>query len=154
MRVAARGSTWDREDNIPSVVPFCCGASAARVQQNREKCTLLLSLMHSCGLPSTAVLTAGAAALQMPLTEEEIYQLYKHLALPYHPPCVVNFMQSLLREDGMIDAFAATCSRSGSICGSAPSWVGAFTAWDQYTNRRYANEARTVLRVAVSLLLY
>ncbi|KAL8272257.1 hypothetical protein Esti_003813 [Eimeria stiedai] len=77
--------------------------------------------------------------VQVPLTDDELHQLYVHLGEPSHSPCVVQFMQSLLREEEMVDAFAAACSSGLS---GAPSWVGAFTAWDQYTNKRYTNEAR------------
>ncbi|OEH78730.1 hypothetical protein cyc_01652 [Cyclospora cayetanensis] len=84
-------------------------------------------------------------AVQVPLTDDEVYQLYIHLGLPSHSSCVANFMQSLMREDGMIDAFAAAANGSSKgPSGATPLWVGAFTAWDQYTNKRYTNEGARI----------
>ncbi|XP_026193389.1 uncharacterized protein LOC34618624 [Cyclospora cayetanensis] len=89
-------------------------------------------------------------AVQVPLTDDEVYQLYIHLGLPSHSSCVANFMQSLMREDGMIDAFAAAANGSSKgPSGATPLWVGAFTAWDQYTNKRYTNEVPALLYVFV-----
>ena len=72
-------------------------------------------------------------ALGQPLPETELRALAQH-GTSYSAPCLLQWMDALTGEDGMVDSFAAV----------HPHAEERFTCWNQSTNRRYENDGMRI----------
>ncbi|KAF8819459.1 putative Dna-(apurinic or apyrimidinic site) lyase [Cardiosporidium cionae] len=82
-------------------------------------------------------------AIQVPLTLNEQKQL-STIGESFHPPCLQKWMQALFQEDLMVDTFATV----------HPTYKGRFTAFDQYSNKRYTNEGVRIDYILLDPALY
>jgi len=77
-------------------------------------------------------------------SEALLREISEHHSIPRSSPCCLQWMNSIMRVDKMVDSFAAL----------RPHARGRYTCWDQYKNGRYQNQGARIDYIFVDQSLW
>ena len=116
------------------------GADHVAEDPDNEEATILVWRGDNFAVSQLAEVVIKALGQSFP--DAELRELAQH-GTSYSAPCLLQWIDALTEEDGMVDTFSAV----------HPNAVDRFTCWEQYTNRRYENDGMRIDYIIVDACL-